>query len=133
MFFYIFSDKVKQNSKRKSGTDDIICIRYPPDIYPHAIGVYRESKLRFLFFEDAITSLLLFYDDCLPYASSCQKLVGSKNFLCPRTDGRNWNLNNKWKYFPTKTLWPSFLVRLIELYIVQSNIAGFFTFTSTNY
>ncbi len=34
-----FTDK-----KKKQKMDDIICIKYPPDIYPTSLGMYRESK-----------------------------------------------------------------------------------------
>ncbi|ODM91473.1 hypothetical protein Ocin01_15211 [Orchesella cincta] len=34
------------DKKKKHKLDDMICIRYPPDIYPPSIGIYREITRR---------------------------------------------------------------------------------------
>ncbi|OXA57128.1 Synaptotagmin-10 [Folsomia candida] len=36
----------EDDKKKKQRMDDIICIRYPPDIYPTSLGVYRENAFR---------------------------------------------------------------------------------------
>ncbi|CAL8074763.1 unnamed protein product [Orchesella dallaii] len=35
-----------EDKKKKHKLDDMICIRYPPDIYPPSIGIYRENIIR---------------------------------------------------------------------------------------